>query len=71
MGPDLKQRATVGSGPWIMGPCLPPSLHIPADLVEQCIQHADTKHSASSKRQAEHEGQVGAILPFLLQERGP
>lgn len=50
---------------------LPTSLHIPADLVEQRIQHADTKYSTSSKWQAEHEGQVGAILPFLLQERGP
>lgn len=50
---------------------LPTFLHIPADLVEQCIQHADTKYSTSSKWQAEHEGQVGAILPFLLQERGP
>lgn len=50
---------------------LPTSLHIPADLVEQRIQHTDTKYSTSSKWQAEHEGQVGAILPFLLQERGP
>lgn len=60
----------MGSGSGIMG-FRPTFLHIPADLVEQCIQHADTKYSTSSKWQAEHEGQVGAILPFLLKERGP
>lgn len=38
------------------------SLH----LIEQCIQHADTEHPACSKRQPEHESQVGALITLYL-----
>lgn len=35
-------------------------------LVKQCIQHADTEHPACSKRQPEHESQVGALITLYL-----
>lgn len=35
-------------------------------LIEQCIQHADTEHPACSKRQPEHESQVGALITLYL-----
>lgn len=46
---------------------LPPG---PADLVKQRVQHADAEDAARGEGQAEHEGQVGAVLPFPLWERG-
>lgn len=35
-------------------------------LVEEGVQHADAEHLSGSERQAEHEHQVGALLPLLL-----
>lgn len=37
-----------------------------AHLVEECIQHADTEHPASSEREAEHEGKIGALISLYL-----
>lgn len=36
------------------------------DLVEESVQHADTEHLPCGEGQAEHEHQVGPLLPFLL-----
>lgn len=44
----------------------PKSQSLLSHLVKQCIQHADTEHSACSKRQPEHEGQVGALITLYL-----
>lgn len=41
-----------------------------ADLIQQCVQHADAEDAAGGEGQAEHEGQVGAVLTFPLQDRG-
>lgn len=30
-----------------------------ADLIQQCVQHADAEDAAGGEGQAEHEGQVG------------
>lgn len=35
-------------------------------LVEEGVQHADAEHLSGGERQAEHEHQVGALLPLLL-----
>lgn len=35
-------------------------------LVKKCIQHADTKHPPSSKRQSEHKGQIRTSLSLFL-----
>lgn len=49
------------------GASLPPA---PADLIEQRVQHADAEDTARGEGQAEHEGQVGTVFAFPLQERG-
>ena len=41
----------------------------PADLIQQCVQHADAEDAAGGEGQAEHEGQVGAVLTLPLQDR--
>ena len=35
-------------------------------LIKKCVQHADTEHPPSSKRQSEYEGQVRASFSFFL-----
>lgn len=35
-------------------------------LVKQRVEHADAEHPACSKRQPEHEGQVGALITLYL-----
>ena len=40
-----------------------------ADLIQQCVQHADAEDAAGGEGQAEHEGQVGAVLTLPLQDR--
>lgn len=40
----------------------------PPHLVEQRVQHADAEDPPRSEGQAEHEGQVGAILTLFLEE---
>lgn len=47
-----------------------PSARPQADLIQQCVQHADAEDAAGGEGQAEHEGQVGAILTLPLQDRG-
>lgn len=42
----------------------------PADLIQQRVQHADAEDAAGGEGQAEHEGQVGAVLPLPLQDEG-
>ena len=42
----------------------------PADLIQQRVQHADAEDAAGGEGQAEHEGQVGAVLPLPLQDKG-
>lgn len=44
----------------------PESQSLLSHLVKQRIQHADTEHPACSKRQPEHEGQVGALIALYL-----
>lgn len=65
-------RDSAGRREWLRGRRAPhrrPSLPLPADLVQQRVQHADAEDTASGERQAEHEGQVGAVLPLPLRER--
>lgn len=38
-------------------------------LVEQRVQHADAEDPPGREGQAEHEGQVGAILSLFLQKK--
>lgn len=46
------------------------SAPITTDLIEQRVQHADAEDAARGEGQAEHEGQVGAVLTLPLWERG-
>lgn len=39
-----------------------------AHLVEECIQHTDTKHPACSKREAEHECKIRALISLDLKK---
>lgn len=67
-GRDAQNWAlSAGGGEEAGAPAAPPA---PADLVEQRVQHADAEDAARGERQAEHEGQVGAVFPFPLQESG-
>lgn len=55
-----------------LAPAQTPRVHARAPLshlVKQRVQHADAEHSAGGEREAEHEGQVGALVPLHL-ERG-
>lgn len=62
---ELGRRGWLGSGGTEGPPCRPPT-----DLVQQGVQHADAEDASGGEWQAEHEGQVGTVLPLPLRERG-
>lgn len=68
VGPTSAEDGDNGQGSQGAPRASPPAP--PADLIEQRVQHADAKDASGSKRQSEHKGQVGAVLPLPLQERG-